>query len=131
MTNRTKPKTIRPVRHQPNAFKAFASPSPAQIREKLQPLQQPMTAAQADAVLAKNGVPPAEEARGQATGLCKSAACVGRKALELFGEALIAVVAPLLTAAVDGLGILVAAVTVWELWKPTEALADRLLAWLG
>jgi hypothetical protein len=51
--------------------------------------------------------------------------------VELFGEALIAVAAPLLTAAVDGLGILIAAMTVYELWRPTEALADAVLAWCG
>ena len=58
------------------------------------------------------------------------------KLLRQFGqlvvEAVIAVVAPLLTAAVDGLGILIAAVTVWELWRPAVALADWLMSrWPG
>jgi hypothetical protein len=43
----------------------------------------------------------------------------------------IAVAAPLLTAAVDRLCILIAAVTVYELWRPVEALADALLAQVG
>lgn len=128
MTAKARHRAIRP----PNAFKAIASPSPAQIREKLQPLQQPMTAAQADAVLAKNGVPPAkpEETWGQAIGAiwmaCKR---VSRKALELFGEAVIAVAAPLLTAAVDGLGVTIVVVTAYELFWPAVAMADAFLAW--
>jgi hypothetical protein len=33
--------------------------------------------------------------------------------------------------AVDGLGLLIAAMTVYDLWQPVEALADALLAWCG
>jgi hypothetical protein len=134
MTIKTKPRTVRPSRPAPNGFKSIASPSPAQIREKLQPLRQPMTPERADAVLAKNGVPPAkpEETCGQAIAALGSVAWrTCRRGVELFGEALIAVAAPLLTAAVDGLGILIAAMTVYELWRPTEALADAVLAWCG
>jgi hypothetical protein len=47
----------------------------------------------------------------------------------LVGTALIAVVTPLLTAAVDGLGLLIAGMTVCELWHPVEALADAVLKW--
>jgi hypothetical protein len=133
MTAKTKLRTVRPPRPAPNAFQSIASPSPSpgDIRRNLTPFQQPMTAAQADAVLAKNGVPPAkpEETWGQAIAALGSVAWrTCRRGFELFGEALIAVAAPLLTAAVDGLGLVVMGVTVWELWRPTEALADAFLA---
>jgi hypothetical protein len=91
-----------------------------------------MTPERADEVLAKNGVPPAkpEETWGQAlVGLGAVASRTCRRGVELFGAALIAVAGPLLTAAVDGLGILIAGVTVWELWRPAVALADAFLAW--
>jgi hypothetical protein len=88
----------------------------------------------ADAVLSKNGVPPSppEETWGQAIPALGAVAWrTARRGFELFGEALIAVASPLLTAAVDGLGMLVAAITVYELWRPAEALADAFVAWCG
>ena len=55
MTTKNKPRTVRPA----NAFKSIASPSPADIKARLTPLQQPpMTPEKADLVLAANGVPP-------------------------------------------------------------------------
>lgn len=137
MTSKAKPRTTRIPKPAPNAFRSIASPSPAQISEKLKPfLQPPMTPEQAEAVFAKNGVPPAkpiepdepvETWRQAAVGLGAVTWRTARRGIELFGAALIAVAAPLLTAAVDGLGILVAAITVYELWRPTEALADAML----
>jgi hypothetical protein len=100
-----------------------------------------MTEALANGVFAKNGVPPpapmadpipakppAAESWSDAF---RAVMKVPRQGLELIGEALIAVAAPLLTAAVDGLGILVVAVTVWEGWRPATALADAFMAWCG
>jgi hypothetical protein len=122
MTTRTKPRATR-------SSKPIATPSVAQIREKLEPLQQtPMTPAQADAVLAKNGVPPAESWSQAAAALWRCCWRLICRATELFGTATVAVACPLLTAAVDGLGLVVAGVTVWELWRPAVALADALVA---
>jgi hypothetical protein len=130
MTTKNKPRTVRPSRPAPNAFKAITSPSPADIKARLQPLQQPpMTDEPANAVFAKNGVPPAkpEETWGQAIAALGAVAWrTCRRGCELFGTALIAVAAPLLTAAVDGLGVLVFILTIYELWTPAKALADAL-----
>lgn len=131
MTTKSKPRTVRPAKPVAGAYREIAGPSPADIKARLTPLQhQPMTAEQADAVLAKNGVPPAEETWCQAlTALGAVASRTCRRGCELFGEALIAVASPLLTASVDGMCVVVFGVTVWELWRPTEALADAFLAW--
>lgn len=129
----TKPKRRRSPRK--------ASPSPADIRralaEKL-PQPTPMTVAQADAVLVANGIPPApvevtpkETWCSEIRGIGRDAVKVGRDAIRLFTQALVAVFGPLLTAAVDGLGILIAAMTIYELWHPTEAMADAFLAYWG
>jgi hypothetical protein len=90
-----------------------------------------MTEEQADVVLAANGIPPAKaptppkapKERRALVGACWFGS--------LTAQAVIAVATPLLTAAVDGLGILIAGMTIWELWHPVEALADHFLAWWG
>jgi hypothetical protein len=149
MTQATKSKprvSARPAKPAAGAYKPINAPSPdadiQHFRDRIQGLQQaPMTEDQANGVLAKNGVPPPTPMSGQIPAKPPAAETWGdafravmripRRGLELIGAALIAVAAPLLTAAVDGLGVLVVAVTVWEGWRPATALADAFMAWCG
>jgi hypothetical protein len=159
MTARTKPKSrrrsadhlspagirkaLKPYQHvsmtQGEAKAALAAigihPAPEPVPETstdatpVQPAQENSPAKAASAIADTPSKAP-EETRGQATaGVWVSAKKHGRWLGWLGGEAAVAVATPLLTAAVDGLGVLIAAMTVYELWKPTEALADWLLSW--
>jgi hypothetical protein len=99
------------------------------------------TAEEADAVLAANGIPQTKAVPPAAVAPCPGVETWSdaflanfkmlRHFVELVGHAVIAVATPLLTAAVDGIGVLVVAVTVWEGWRPATALADAFIVWCG
>ena len=159
MTAKTKPKTPRRSMPRPKEYKLLDSsrsenkadempggvrlaPTPADIRRaltaQLSKPGTPLTPAEADRILAANGIPPAKPPspapEGWLAALKSLASDTGKlsvRGVELFGTAVVAVATPLLTAAVDGLGLLIAAMTVWELWHPVEAMADRFVAWCG
>ena len=155
---RSKPRSSRPPTPPPRAFtklthsaaaaEAPARPqalSPATIALKLEPYQpKALTGADADAVLARNGIPPAkppspiaprktlrEAFWGDvriAQGACR---WVGRKALklwELFWEAVVRVTAYLLLGMLLALSGLVGILTIYELWTPAKTIAHAVAA---
>lgn len=142
----TKPKarTTRPPRPPPHAYAALPegrvpaaapvsptisaapssprpAPSPNDIENALQRFQ--------PEALAAKGVSRVPETWSDACkGLARDIGRIIRRAVELFGEALVAVAWPLLTAAVDGIAVLVFVLTIYELWTPAKAIADALAA---
>lgn len=113
------------------------APSPAAVQTAVARLQTipgpaplPSTEAERDAVLARVAPPAAPQETWRQAFLydLRLTGRVLRRFVELVGEAVIAVAAPLLTAAVDGLAVIVFVLTIWELWAPAKAIADHLAA---